>query len=276
MPTARSHLYVPANSAKMVTSAARLKPHSVILDLEDGVADNQKQSALGGMQDAVNGVNHADVWVRINSGLLGESDISGLNQVTGLAGIWIAKAEPTAHFQRIIKFAEGRGLRLGVLIESAAGYLGRHDLLAPNSVTRVQIGEYDLRGELGMAMPGSEVDSDLNGIRLEVVMAAKAAGVSELVSGVSSNFGDLAKFESSCISMANLGFNGRACIHPAQLEIVHRVFSPTAEETVWAKRIVSEFEVRISSGRGAYVDESGQMADAATVLRAQNILSQLM
>lgn len=275
MPTAKSHLYVPANSVKMVASAARLNPHSVILDLEDGVADNQKQSALDGIQEAVNALNHADVWVRVNSGILGDSDIAGLNQVTGLAGIWIAKAEPTAQFQRIIEFTKSRELQLGVLIESAAGYLGRHELLGPNMVTRVQIGEYDLRGELGMAMPSRDVDSDLNGIRLEVVMAAKVAGLSELVSGVSSNFNELAEFESSCISMVNLGFTGRACIHPSQLEIVNRVFSPTAQETMWAQRVVAEFEARVSLGQGAYVDESGKMADAATVLRAQNILSQL-
>ena len=275
MPKAKSHLYVPANNKKMVASASRLQPGSVILDLEDGVAENQKQAALEELQGSIATLSHPDTWVRINTGERGDAEISALSKIEGLKGIWIAKAEPSKQFNQLVEFAIGHDLQLGVLIESALGYLGRRELMSPSEVTRVQIGEYDLRGELGMAAPGPEVDVDLNGVRLEVVIAARANGLSDLVSGVSSNFTDLEQFERSCQAMMHLGFTSRACIHPAQLKISDSVFSPSLEQAMWARRIVSEFEEQANSGNGAYRDENGQMADAATVRRARQVLKLL-
>lgn len=272
MPKVRSHLYVPADSPRKIASAAKLNPDSVILDLEDAVAESHKSLALRNLPQSLAELSHKDVWVRINQGERGRNEVESIVSLEGVSGIWIAKTEPGEDFEYAVSAAENANLEIGVLIESAAGYLAREQLLAPNIVTRVQIGEYDLRGEIGMANPSPETDSDLNGVRTETVIAAFANGVSDLVAGVSSNFSDLDLYRSSCQHMANLGFTGRACIHPNQVQIADTVFAPSAEEISWAKSIMERFEAEIASGQGAYRDESGKMADAATIRRARHIL----
>jgi citrate lyase subunit beta / citryl-CoA lyase len=274
MSVAKAHLYVPADSERKIASAARLAPDSVILDLEDGLAESAKGPALEGLPAAVELLGHSDTWVRLNPGERGRHELAAISKMTGISGVWLAKAEFDTDFEAQIALAKESGLQVGVLIESAPGYLWRHQLLQPAHVTRVQIGEYDLRGELGMADPSPETDADLDGIRSEVVIAAVAAGVESIVGGVSANFTDLELFTQSCRHLANLGFTGRAVIHPAQSTVAQSVFAPSAEEVAWAKQLLARFESEIAKGNGAYRDEDGNMADAATVRRALRIVGQ--
>jgi citrate lyase subunit beta / citryl-CoA lyase len=274
MSVAKTHLYVPADSERKIASAARTAPDSVILDLEDALAESQKGPALAGLQAAIEMLDHPDSWVRLNPGELGRIELAAISKMSGIKGVWLAKAELDSEFEAQVKLATESGLQVGVLIESAAGYLWRHQLLAPSVVTRVQIGEYDLRGELGMADPSAETDSDLNSIRTEVVVAAVAAGVESIVGGVSANFTDLELFTENCRHLANLGFTGRAVIHPAQVSIGQSVFAPSPAEVAWATQLLERFEAEIARGNGAYRDENGNMADAATVRRARRIVGQ--
>jgi len=75
--------------------------------------------------------------------------------------------------------------------------------------------------------------------------------------------------------MRDVGFNGRAVIHPSQVEVCQRVFYPTEQEIHQAKQIVDQFAEQSLHGIGAYRDDEGNMADAATVRRAQWILNQI-
>jgi citrate lyase subunit beta / citryl-CoA lyase len=274
MPVATTHLYVPADSDRKIASAARVAPTSVILDLEDALAESAKGPALERLADSVKLLNHKDTWVRLNPGELGRVELEHISGLSGITGVWFAKAEFDAGFESQLAIATKSGLQVGVLIESAAGYLRRHELLVSKSVTRVQIGEYDLRGELGMADPGPETEYHLDGVRTEIVIAAVAAGITSIVSGVSANYSDLEQFAQSCQHMRDLGFNGRAVIHPAQVSVAHGVFTPTDEEVAWASELLSRFEAEIAQGIGAYRDEAGNMADAATVRRARRIVDQ--
>lgn len=274
MSVAKTHLYVPADSERKIASAARVGADSVILDLEDALAESAKGPALAGLEQAVRLLNHPDTWVRLNPGERGRAELQHISGLSGITGVWLAKAEFDAEFESQVSLAQKSGLEVGVLIESAAGYLWRHQLLAPKVVTRVQIGEYDLRGELGMADPSAATESDLDGIRVELVVAAVAAGTESIVAGVSANFTDLEQFGQSCQHMLNLGFTGRAVIHPAQVEVGQRVFTPTTEELDWARELLARFEAESASGTGAYRDANGNMADAATVRRARRIIGQ--
>ena len=275
MRTARSHLYIPGDSERKIRSAAELQSDSYILDLEDGVAPSRKQAALNSLPKTLAELNKQDVWVRINSAAMGLADLEVIAALEGVSGIWIPKAEPGEIFQSQLSLAKKSNLQVGILLESAVGYLGRHELLAPEHVTRVQIGEYDLRGDLGMAENLASTEPDLNPFRLEVVIAAVANQIESIVAGVSANFTDLELYEASSHRMRNLGFNGRAVIHPAQVDICQRVFSPSEKEIAAAKKIVSDFAEKASEGVGAYRDEDGNMTDAATIRRAQRILEQL-
>jgi citrate lyase subunit beta/citryl-CoA lyase len=275
MRIAKSHLYIPADSERKILSAVALSSDSYILDLEDGVAPNRKAHALAQLAATLTQLQKPDVWVRINSGPEGLADRAELAKLKGVTGIWIPKAEPGPLFEKQISSASAAGLRVGALIESAPGYIGRHELLAPEVVTGVQIGEYDLRGDLGMAENTPESESDLQALRLEVVIAAVANRVESIVAGVSANFTDLAEYQRSSQRVKNLGFNGRAVIHPAQVEVCNRVFHPSEQEILSARETVARFEAQLKDGVGAYRDENGNMTDAATVRRAQRILEQL-
>ena len=275
MRIAKSHLYIPADSERKIAAAVSLSSDSCILDLEDGVAPNRKAHALAQLSATLTQLQKPDVWVRINSGQEGLEDLAEITKLKGVTGIWIPKAEPGPMFEEQLARASSAGLKVGALIESALGYIGRHALLAPEIVTGVQIGEYDLRGNLGMAENTPESESDLQALRLEVVIAAVASQVESIVAGVSANFTDLAEYERSSQRMKNLGFNGRAVIHPAQVEICNRVFHPSEQEILSARETVAKFEAQLKDGVGAYRDENGNMTDAATVRRAQRILEQL-
>lgn len=275
MRIAKSHLYIPADSDRKINASLGLDSDCYILDLEDGVAPNRKAEALGQLATTLALMNKTEVWIRINSGELGIADLVEVSKLTGVTGIWIPKAEPGAQFQRQLEIAGQAGLKVGVLIESAIGYLGRLELMRPEIVTAVQIGEYDLRGDLGMAENMASTELDLNALRLEIVIAAVANQVESLVAGVSANFTDLAEYEKSSRRMREIGFNGRAVIHPAQIDVCKSVFYPSEYEIARAKETVAKFEAQLSEGVGAYRDENGNMTDAATVRRAQKILEQL-
>lgn len=276
MRIARSHLYIPADSDRKILAAASLQSDSCILDLEDGVAPSQKAHALYQLAQSLSLVNRPDVWIRVNSGELGIQELKEISKLKGVSGIWLPKAEPGALFQEQLAIATSAKLKVGVLIESALGYIGRNELLRAANVTGVQIGEYDLRGDLGMAENTAATEIDLQALRLEVVIAAVANQIGAIVAGVSANFKDLEEFEQSSQRMKNLGFNGRAVIHPAQIDICNRVFYPTEQEIVSARETVAKFESQLSEGVGAYRDDNGNMTDAATVRRAQRILEQLI
>lgn len=275
MRIAKSHLYTPADSDRKISAAASLDSDSLILDLEDGVAQNRKAHALKQLSVSLSLLNKSDVWIRVNSGELGLHELNEISKLKGVTGVWIPKAEPGAFFEKQLAIATAAELKVGVLIESAAGYVGRHDLLEPKNVTGVQIGEYDLRGDLALAENTPNTEADLTALRLEVVIAAVANQIDAIVAGVSANFKDLSEFEKSSQRMKNLGFNGRAVIHPAQIDICNRVFYPTEKEILSARETVSRFEAQASEGVGAYRDENGNMTDAATIRRAQRILEQL-
>lgn len=275
MRIAKSHLYIPADSDRKIEASLGLDSDCYILDLEDGVAPNRKAHALGQLASALALMNKTEVWIRINSGELGIADLVEVSKLTGVTGIWIPKAEPGELFERQLELARQAKLKVGVLIESAIGYLGRLELMRPEIVTSVQIGEYDLRGNLGMEENLSSTEHDLHALRLEVVIAAVANQIESIVSGVSANFTDLAEYEKSSRRMKEIGFNGRAVIHPAQIDVCNSVFYPSESEIARAQETVAKFETQLSEGVGAYTDENGHMTDAATVRRAQRILEQL-
>lgn len=275
MRIAKSHLYIPADSDRKIEASLGLDSDCYILDLEDGVAPSRKAHALGQLASSLALMHKTEVWIRINSGELGIADLVEVSKLTGVTGIWIPKAEPGALFQRQLEIAGQAGLKVGVLIESAIGYLGRLELMRPEIVTAVQIGEYDLRGDLGMAENMASTEHDLHALRLEVVIAAVANQIESLVAGVSANFTDLAEYEQSSRRMKEIGFNGRAVIHPAQIDVCKSVFYPSEIEISRARETVTKFEVQLSEGVGAYRGENGQMTDAATVRRAQRVLEQL-
>jgi citrate lyase beta subunit len=103
-----------------------------------------------------------------------------------------------------------------------------------------------------------------------IVAAARAAGLRG-VDGPVADYRNEEGLRESCLVARSLGFDGKWCIHPAQIETVNEVFSPTEKEIEWARKVVAAYEEANAAGTGA-ISVEGQMIDAASIKMAQNTL----
>src|SRR5215203_194864 len=121
--------------------------------------------------------------------------------------------------------------------------------------------------------------SDADGVLLDLEDAvapndkagARAAGL-RVLDGPVADYGDEEGLRNSCLVARSLGFDGKWCIHPAQIPVVNEAFSPTDEEVEWAESVIAAYEDANAAGFGS-VSVYGQMVDAASIKMAQNILA---
>ena len=103
-----------------------------------------------------------------------------------------------------------------------------------------------------------------------IVVAARAAGIRAL-DGPVADYRDEEGLRKSCVIARSLGFDGKWCIHPAQIGPVNETFSPTSEEVEWAEKVVGAYEEANAEGSGS-ISVEGQMVDAASIRVARRIL----
>jgi citrate lyase subunit beta/citryl-CoA lyase len=264
----RSYLYVPADRPDRLARAFERGADALIVDLEDAVAPANK---LRARHELVSWLAQAaaPVWIRINSGEIGRLDVEALLEAPNLAGLCLAKtgsaAEVSAVAQRFD--AVGRSVPLVPLLEDAAAVLDARAIGAAPGVRRLQLGEADLRAELGIVVSAGE--PELLALRSHVVLASAANKIDPPVGPVSTNFTDLDALAESTRALRRMGFFGRACIHPAQVPVVNAVFTPTAQEVDWAQSILQRLD---AAGGGATTSTDGAMIDEAVARAARRIL----
>jgi citrate lyase subunit beta/citryl-CoA lyase len=105
-----------------------------------------------------------------------------------------------------------------------------------------------------------------------IVAAARAAGL-RAVDGPVAEHRDEEGLRKSSLLARSLGFDGKWCIHPAQIETVNEAFTPTEREIEWARKVVKAYEEAGAAGRGA-ISVDGQMIDAASIRMARTTLDQ--
>lgn len=292
--TSRSHLYVPGDQASRLARAAERGADALIVDLEDAVAPQAKAEARrivanwlassGDVGRHEDGRRPVEVWVRVNP--MGSPRPGDLREdlaasvAPGVAGICLAKAQSADELTELDELLAAAEVRAGLaegtlgvapLIESARGLLDVLPIAGAPRVRRLQIGEADLSAELGIT-PGVD-EIELLPLRAQVVVASAAAGIGAPVGPVSTNFTDLDAFREGTERLKRLGFGGRAVIHPAQIPVVHQVFTPTPEELGDARDLVQRFEAGMAKGAGIVLDERGRMVDEAVVRAARNVLA---
>ena len=183
-----------------------------------------------------------------------------------------------------IEAHRGFARRIGIeaQIESAAGFtwvreiaqasprlttlvFGAGDYAASMRMPAAGIGTFDANDEL---YPGHRWHAAMHAI----VAAARANGIA-CIDGPFSDYRDLEGFERACRIARSMGFDGKQCIHPGQISIVNRVFSPTEQEVAYARRVVDAYDAGAADGRGA-VSLDGRMIDEANVRMARVVLGQ--
>jgi citrate lyase subunit beta/citryl-CoA lyase len=280
----RSYLYVPADRPERFGAAIGRGADAIILDLEDAVPALSKDAARGAVQAWLaempgrgEASTRGEVWVRVNAGPL-EQDLQAVVR-PGVAGVVIPKAEPEllAQADRLISAREAarglsdRGLAVLALIETPSGLLRAAEIARTPRVLRLGLGEADLAAELRLQL--SDTRSELTSLRLQIVLASAAAAIAAPVGPVSTDYQDLDALEHSTRDLLRLGFRARTAIHPAQVEVINRVFSPADDEVAAARRLVATFDEAERNGLGITTDAEGRMVDLAVIRSARETLA---
>ncbi|MFE5856257.1 HpcH/HpaI aldolase/citrate lyase family protein [Streptomyces sp. NPDC056500] len=279
----RSALYVPGNAPDKLAKALDRGADELIVDLEDSVPPGGKADARRTVAEWLGsfGPRAAPrLWVRINPGDEGLADIAAV-AAAAVVGFCAAKTESVGRLVQLdgaLRRAEQEmGLRQGAfglvpLLESAAAVDAAPLLARGPRVVRLQLGEADLCADTGIE-PGPD-ERELLYARSRVVLASAAAGIGPPMAPVSTDFRDLDRLRASTRALKRLGFRGRACIHPAQLDVVHAVFTPSEGEVERARDLIGRYERARAAGEGVCLDDAGRLVDEAVVRSARRVLTQ--
>ena len=271
----RSRLYLPGNQPKLFVNAGLHGPDGVILDLEDAVAPSEKDAARCIVRNALRVVDFggAELMVRINQGERGLADLEWVIP-HGAQLILIPKVEGPEQVKAVAAKTAGIAAACGrdepvwlmPIVESALGGLEALSIArADENVVALAIGLEDYTADIGVQRTKSGEESFW--LRGQIVNAARAAGV-QPIDTVFSDVADEAGLWASVAEAKQLGFDGKGCIHPRQIAVVHAAIAPTAAEAEKACQIVAAFEAAEAAGLGV-VSLGSKMIDAPVVKRAQ-------
>ncbi len=270
----RSRLYLPGDQGKLMANAGLHGPDAVILDLEDSVAPSEKDAARFVVRNALRQVNFqgAERMVRINQIPAGLDDLPHVVP-HNLHLILIPKCESPEHVtavdDRVKAILKEKGsdatIYLMPIVESALGCLRAYEIASASpSVVALAIGLEDYTADIGTQRTNEGRESFW--ARSQVVNAARAAGV-QPIDTVFSDVSDMEALHESVLEAKGLGFDGKGCIHPRQIEVIHRGFAPSETEITKARRIVVAFEQAEAEGLGV-VSLGSKMIDPPVVKRA--------
>lgn len=273
----RTVLFLPASNARAVEKARTLACDAVVLDLEDAVGPDQKVEARQAMVEAVKagGFQASRLVVRVN-GLdtpWGEEDLIAV-ATAGPDAILAPKVDDAAGVRaydlRIVQAPSHT--RLWVMIETCWAALNLREIAETAADTRLKglvAGVNDLAKAM-RARPGPD-RAPLVPTLAALVQAARAGGLLA-IDGVCNALDDDARLEAECLQGRSLGFDGKSLIHPRQIEIAHKAFSPSRDEIAWAQAVVDAFARPENAGLGA-IRVAGQMAERLHLAEAEQILA---
>jgi citrate lyase subunit beta / citryl-CoA lyase len=276
----RSELACPAHSLKMMTKAAASEADEVVFDLEDGCAPSQKVAARKTLVEAFNTLDfcgkirafrpngiHTKFFYRdvieVVEAAGSKIDVVVLPKVQDAADVLFADLLLT-QIEQNVGLPVGH-IRLEALIESAKAVLHAAQIAASTPrLTGLIFGVVDYAGNIGARDPVREQFALYHYPKAKTVAAARAAGI-DVVDGVTLQFRDLQQCEHDARSAAQMGFDGKWAIHPDQVPVINRVFTPSRDEINRAQEIIDLYEkADVNSGVGAMVYKD-EMVDAASL-----------
>ena len=274
-------MFMNAQKPGLIKDAYIYGCDSIMLDLEDAVAENQKDAARFSLYHALTTIDYGktEVIVRIN-GLdtpHWQEDIR-VCVAGGADGIRIAKCESAADVKAVeaaVTEAEkefgvevGRTLLMAAL-ESPKGILNAYEICsASERMFGVAISGGDFRKCMQTKFDPSGIDMMV--ARGQMLIAARAAGV-QCFDTVFTDLDDNAGFEAEVRQNKAMGFDGKSLINPKQIRLVHEVFAPTEKEVLQAEAMVSAFREAAAAGIGVFT-VNGKMVDVAFIPGAERTL----
>jgi citrate lyase subunit beta/citryl-CoA lyase len=268
LASARSLLFAPGNDERKLERALEAGADVVVADLEDAVPAGEKERARQVTSGVLGDRSHGEALVTVRVNAAGtahfEDDLTAAAALE-LDAIVLPKATPAA-----IEALGADGPPVIAIVETAQGLRQSYETACAPRVAALVLGAVDLGLELGLEAraDGQEVVY----ARSKLVVDSAAAGIRSPFDLVHLETRDDPGLEAECRLARSLGLRGKVCIHPAQVEVVNRVFSPTPEEVARAGRVIEAYERAVDDGRGA-VALDGEMIDLPVVERARTILA---
>ena len=258
-----TYLFVPADRPERFSKALASGADQVIIDLEDAVRPDNKAVGRTAIADA--DLDWSRVVVRINdmTTAFHDDDIALLRDI-GAKTVMVPKAE-SADMLAAISDALGGDCHLLPQVETVASLFALPDLLASTGVVRACFGHLDFALDLGS---GQDQQALLH-VRSQIVLQSRRADKPAPVDSVTPDFRNPEAVTADALAARNLGFGAKLLIHPAQVDPVRHVFSPSADDIEWAHRVIAAVA---DDGRGA-VSVDGQMIDRPVEEAARMILA---
>ena len=272
----RSLLFAPASRPDVLAKLPRSSPDGVVLDLEDAVPADGKADARVHARDvgARLAEEHPDlgVYVRVNA-VPTEwfADDLATSLTAAHRGVVVPKVETPEHVAEVAAHLQQLGLahlRVVAGVETVLGVERVRDLLDP-PVSHVYFGAEDYVADLGGVR--TEANTEVLYARSRVALAARIAGVHAL-DQVVTTFDDDDRFLTDAAEGRALGYRGKLCIHPSQVPLANRAFSPSPDEIDRARRLLDAYDAASARGVSAIAFE-GQMVDEPLARQARAVLS---
>ena len=268
----RTMMFLNAQKPGLIKDPYIYRPDSIMLDLEDAVAENQKDAARFSLYHALKEINYrgCERVVRIN-GLdtpYWEEDIH-CAVAGGCDAIRIPKTESALDVQRVEAVVEECEKKYGIpeghtlimaAIESARGVMKALDICeASERMFGIALSGGDYTKDLQTHITGTGLE--LMGARQNMIIAARAAGV-QCFDTVYTNLDDMDGFRRDVETIHLMGFDGKSIINPRQINIVHEIFTPTQKDIIFAEKVVKEIDEKKALGIGVFTVD-GKMIDIA-------------
>ena len=307
LPHLRSLLFAPGSDVRKLEKAFGSAADGVVCDLEDAVAPHDKERARDVTAAALAAVARPAVsdpaphpgrgvvppptrpsvpansapggddsvpistqpswparFVRVNAvGTAWFEDDLALTRTLTLDGIVLPKASPEA-----VDALGLEGPAVVAIVETASGLRQAFEIASRPRVAVLLLGSVDLGAEVGLETRAD--GQEILYARSKITFDSAAAGLRGPFDVVHLDFEDAAGLETQCRLARSLGFRGKACIHPAQLETINRIFTPSEGEIEWARGVIDAFE---SQSEGVLA-VNGTMVDRPVVERARRILQE--
>jgi citrate lyase subunit beta/citryl-CoA lyase len=268
----RSVLYMPAANARAMEKARELPCDTLIFDLEDAVAPDQKTVAREQLTAALRGggYGHRERIVRVNglNTAWGLEDLAAVARL-GVDGVLLPKMETAEEVQAYAKHV-GVALPIWIMIETTRGVLGAERIVAASEQIQVLVmGTSDLVTELRARH--TETREPLLPALAHCVLVARAYD-RVVLDGVHLDFRNLESFERACSQARDLGFDGKTLIHPGQIDIANRIFGPSADDIALAQQIVAAWRDAQQAGKGVVV-VNGKLVENLHAVEAQRTLA---
>lgn len=270
----RSLLFAPAVREDMIPKLTRSDPDGVVIDCEDATPLGQKAAGRSNAMELAPRImgQGAEVFVRINppgTPWFRDDIAYGLHEK--LDGVVVPMVETLEGLDLVAKTLAANDIgHLGIIagLETARGVADSRELLAHPQVIAAYFGAEDFVADVGGVRTSNNIE--VHYARSQVVIAGRLAG-KPVIDQIVANFRDSERFSRETATARAMGFKGKLCIHPSQVELANKGFLPSEEEVDRALRMLAAYEIGIASGTAA-IDFEGQMVDEPLAVQARQVL----